>query len=111
MVRGIAKIGFQNYPSCIFILRNLTVLARQKEKALGSMNEVVQTVKHPRSHKDEKDYPNIDFTHLKPSEVESLHAPNRQTPRVMSTSDPYLRNSTQDSKSKFRKSQHAASME
>ncbi|WOH14780.1 hypothetical protein DCAR_0934303 [Daucus carota subsp. sativus] len=85
--------------------------ARQKEKALGSMNEVVQTVKHPRSHKDEKDYPNIDFTHLKPSEVESLHAPNRQTPRVMSTSDPYLRNSTQDSKSKFRKSQHAASMD
>ncbi|KAL8154838.1 hypothetical protein AgCh_000258 [Apium graveolens] len=86
--------------------------ARQKEKALGSMNEVVQTVKHPRSHMDEKEeYPNIDFMHLKPAEAGSMNTPGRQTPQLMAKSDPSLGSSTQDSKSNYRKSQKTTSME
>lgn len=88
------------------------MLARQKEKALGSMNEVVQTVKHPRSHKDEKEeYPKIDLMHLKPAEAGSMNNPGRQTPQLMATSDPYLGSSTQDTKSNSRKSQQTSSME
>ncbi|KAK1400934.1 putative LOV domain-containing protein [Heracleum sosnowskyi] len=84
--------------------------ARQKEKALGSMTEVVQTVKHPRSQLEEKkEMPNIDFMHLKPAEAGSMHTPGRQTPQLMATSDPDLGTSTEDPKS--RKSQHTASME
>lgn len=74
------------------------------------MTEVVQTVKHPRSHMDEKEEkPKIDFMHLKPAEAESVNTPGRHTPQLMATSDPYLGSSTQDSKS--RKSQHKTSME
>lgn len=88
------------------------MLARQKEKALGSMNEVVQTVKHPRSHMNEKEeYPYIDLMHLKPVEAGSTNTPGRQTPQLMAKSDPYLGSSTQDSKSNSRKSQNATSVE
>lgn len=50
--------------------------ARQKEKARGSMTEVVQTVKHPRSHRDEKsgkeDKLNLDYMLPKSAEPENV---------------------------------------
>nr|AML76708.1 putative LOV domain-containing protein [Actaea racemosa] len=87
--------------------------ARQKEKALGSITEVVQTVKHPRSHideKSEKGEPKLDFMLTKSVEAESMNKPGRQTPRSISTSDPYFRNSIQESNNKSRKSQHPSSV-
>lgn len=60
---------------------------------------------------EKEDKTNIDSMPLKPAEAESMKTPGRQTPHLMSTSDPYLGSATQDSKSKFRKSQHTTSME
>nr|AML79504.1 putative LOV domain-containing protein [Phacelia campanularia] len=56
--------------------------ARQKEKAMGSITEVVQTVKHPRAHKQsisqntsskvENDKLNVNFTLHESAETESV---------------------------------------
>nr|AML77608.1 putative LOV domain-containing protein [Euploca tenuifolia] len=64
--------------------------ARQKEKALGSVMEVVQTVKHPKSHKQsacqdtisklENDQLNLDDLPPGSAGTESGGAPGRQTP-------------------------------
>nr|AML76390.1 putative LOV domain-containing protein [Muntingia calabura] len=65
--------------------------ARQKEAALGSITEVVQTVKHPKSHfreasqdatsKDgEQDKFNLDYVLPKSAESEKFSTPGRQTP-------------------------------
>nr|AML77282.1 putative LOV domain-containing protein [Gelsemium sempervirens] len=65
--------------------------SRQKEKALGSINEVVQTVKHPRSHsrsishdtttpKHQNEKFNLEYMLPGPAETESTGTP-RQTPR------------------------------
>nr|AML76934.1 putative LOV domain-containing protein [Ehretia acuminata] len=69
--------------------------ARQKEKSLGSVMEVVQTVKHQRSHKQsvkqdttsklENDKVNLDYMHPEPAETESASTPGRQTPQVDSS--------------------------
>ncbi|KAI8526468.1 hypothetical protein RHMOL_Rhmol12G0000100 [Rhododendron molle] len=62
--------------------------ARQKEEALGSITEVVQIVKHPRSHmqsvKQEEEF-NLDYILPKPAEIENMSAPGRQTPQLVST--------------------------
>ncbi|KAG5520279.1 hypothetical protein RHGRI_033002 [Rhododendron griersonianum] len=61
--------------------------ARQKEEALGSITEVVQIVKHPRSHmqsvKQEEEF-NLDYILPKPAEIENMSASGRQTPQLVS---------------------------
>ncbi|XAR71133.1 Non-specific serine/threonine protein kinase [Bertholletia excelsa] len=71
--------------------------ARQKEEALGSITEVVQTVKRPRSHvqstkqdtsgKHEEEEFDLDCTLTKPVEIENLSTPGRQTPQLESKTD------------------------
>nr|AML78298.1 putative LOV domain-containing protein [Uvaria microcarpa] len=57
--------------------------ARQRDKALSSMTEVVQTVKHPRSHNQaaehEKFY--LDSPLPKSAETEYLKTPSQETPQ------------------------------
>nr|AML76634.1 putative LOV domain-containing protein [Escallonia rubra] len=79
--------------------------ARQKEEALGSITEVVQTVKHRRPHnhdiigEDEKEEKSkLDYMLPKAAEIESMSAPGRQTPLLESRSDLSRSNSVQDSK-------------
>ncbi|KAG6653720.1 hypothetical protein CIPAW_05G096000 [Carya illinoinensis] len=66
--------------------------SRQKEKALGSMTEVVQTVKHPGSHiramshdstskHEEQENFNLDYALPKSAEIQNMNTPSRQTPR------------------------------
>nr|AML78535.1 putative LOV domain-containing protein [Pittosporum resiniferum] len=86
--------------------------ARQKEKALGSITEVVQTVKHPRSHvesmnhdtteKSEKEKLNLDYMLPKSADVESMNASGRQTPQVNRT------NSIKESGKKTRNSERTS---
>nr|AML77702.1 putative LOV domain-containing protein [Peumus boldus] len=64
--------------------------ARQKEKAISSITEVVQTVKHPHSHIQTADQEHekpmepenfhLDSPLPKYAEIESLRVPGRQTP-------------------------------
>nr|AML77378.1 putative LOV domain-containing protein [Euploca racemosa] len=72
--------------------------ARQKEKAMGSVMEVVQTVKHPKSHKQsasqdttsnlENDQLNLDDLPPGSAGTESGGAPGRQTPQQESDKRP-----------------------
>ncbi|CBI37708.3 unnamed protein product, partial [Vitis vinifera] len=69
--------------------------ARQKEKALGSITEVVQTVKHPHSHahartmshdgtvkNEEVEKFHLDYLLPKSAELDNISTPGRQTPQV-----------------------------
>ncbi|XP_034681382.1 phototropin-2 [Vitis riparia] len=69
--------------------------ARQKEKALGSITEVVQTVKHPHSHahartmshdgtvkNEEVEKFQLDYLLPKSAELDNISTPSRQTPQV-----------------------------
>ncbi|KAK1578905.1 hypothetical protein Q3G72_034016 [Acer saccharum] len=67
--------------------------ARQKEEALGSITEVVQTMKHRHSHKktvsfdttpkiDEHEKLNLDFVLPKSAEVGNMSTPGGQTPQT-----------------------------
>ncbi|KAM7255775.1 hypothetical protein ACFE04_011516 [Oxalis oulophora] len=53
--------------------------ARQKDKALGSMNELVQTVKNPHRPSHEKNEDKFDLSFI-PAELQSIDTPGRQTP-------------------------------
>nr|AML76863.1 putative LOV domain-containing protein [Amelanchier canadensis] len=66
--------------------------SRQKETALGSITEVVQTVRHPRSHiqdvshdtasiHEEQDSLNPDYVLPKSAATASMSTPGRQTPQ------------------------------
>lgn len=72
--------------------------ARQKEKALGSITEVVQTVKHPRSHiravsisdADKREVQGkLDLDYMLPTsaEIDNMTAPGRQTPQMDTKND------------------------
>ncbi|KAL2454881.1 Phototropin-2 [Abeliophyllum distichum] len=73
--------------------------ARQKEKAIGSMKEVVQTVKHPRSHmkslshdttaKNENDKLNLDYMLPGPAEKENTDPRLPDNP-IIFASDSFL---------------------
>ncbi|KAH7518222.1 hypothetical protein FEM48_Zijuj09G0148600 [Ziziphus jujuba var. spinosa] len=89
--------------------------ARQKEKALVSITEVVQTVKHPRSHirsvsQDTNSKPeeegkfNLDYVLPSSSELINLDIPSRQTPQFDNRSDISQVSSSQDADRKSRKS-------
>ncbi|XP_057971994.1 phototropin-2 isoform X2 [Malania oleifera] len=75
--------------------------ARQKESALGSITEVVQTLKHPRSRvqamsnditirNEEKNMMNHDYFPLQPGEIENLGIPCGQPPQFDPKSDSSL---------------------
>lgn len=88
--------------------------ARQKEKALDSMTEVVQTVKHPRSHTrsqshdilskhEEQDKFNLNYVLPESVETMSMKTPGRQTPLFDPKRDA-SRMSTPDASKKYRNS-------
>ncbi|XP_010270626.1 PREDICTED: phototropin-2 [Nelumbo nucifera] len=86
--------------------------ARQKEQALGSITEVVQTVKHPRAHiqsaddeipakTEEQDKFNLDYFLPKSAELSNFSTPGRETPQM---DDMSRRSSGHDLSNKSRKS-------
>nr|AML76452.1 putative LOV domain-containing protein [Manilkara zapota] len=85
--------------------------ARQKEKAFGSITEVVQTLKRPRQSikhattgKHEEEEFNLDYILPKPGETENMGAPGRQTPQFYSRTDLSRPKSFQELSKKSRKS-------
>ncbi|KAK3412880.1 phototropin-2 [Eucalyptus grandis] len=87
--------------------------ARQKEEALDSITEVVQTVKHPRSHirsisndvkNEEQERFNLDSFPPKSIDTEKLSTPGRQTPLVDHASNLLRTSSIQEAEKKSRKS-------
>lgn len=96
-----------------FNIQIIHVTARQKEEALDSMTEVVQTVKHPRSHirsisNDVKNEVlerfNLDSFLPKSTDTEKLSTPGRKTPLVDRTSNWQRTSSVQEVEKKSRKS-------
>ncbi|KAK6143223.1 hypothetical protein DH2020_023571 [Rehmannia glutinosa] len=88
--------------------------ARQKEEALGSIIEVVQTLKDPRSHirshshdtaaKTEYEKLNLDYMLPGPAETQNKGTPGRKTTELDSKSKLARSASRQDSSNKSRKS-------
>ncbi|OWM80527.1 phototropin-2 isoform X2 [Punica granatum] len=83
--------------------------ARQKEKALCSISEVIQTVKRPRSHIRSMSIKNEDVEKFNldsylPKLSENDGTPGRQTPRVDPLSKVSRTSSSQDLDKKLRKS-------
>ncbi|XP_021809882.1 phototropin-2 [Prunus avium] len=95
--------------------------ARQKEKALGSIKEVVETVKHPRSHTQdvsyetasshgEQDSLNLDYVLPKSAAIANMNTPGRKTPQSDVKGDAFRMSSTYDAGKISRKSGFASSM-
>ncbi|KAF5449149.1 hypothetical protein F2P56_029626 [Juglans regia] len=89
--------------------------SRQKEKALGSMTEVVQTIKHPGSHiramshdstskHEEQENFNLDYVLPKSAEIQNMNTPSRQTPQSDSRGDVSHSISCQEAHQKSRQS-------
>nr|AML78634.1 putative LOV domain-containing protein [Kigelia africana] len=86
--------------------------ARQKEEALGSIIEVVQTLKDPKSHMKSQshdivaknDYEKLDYMLPGPAEMVKKGTPGRQTPEMDSNSNLNCSDSRQDTSNKSRKS-------
>ncbi|XP_059442279.1 phototropin-2 isoform X2 [Corylus avellana] len=89
--------------------------ARQKEKALGSITEVVQTVKHRQSHIQTMSHDNaskheglesfnLDFILPKSAEIQNMSTPGRQTPQSDSRGDVSHPSSSREVDTKSRKS-------
>ncbi|XP_042493834.1 phototropin-2-like isoform X2 [Macadamia integrifolia] len=89
--------------------------ARQKETALGSITEVVQTVKHPQAHIHATDHEtlgkpeepekfNLDYSLPKLLEAENLFTLDERTSHVDARSDVSRKKSCQDARNKSRKS-------
>nr|AML78724.1 putative LOV domain-containing protein [Cunonia capensis] len=85
--------------------------ARQKETALGSITEVVQTLKHPKSHirsichdtsgdLEAQDKFNLDYVLPESAQLQSMNTPGKQTPQLVFSP----RASIQDTSKRFRKS-------
>nr|AML76282.1 putative LOV domain-containing protein [Heliotropium greggii] len=95
--------------------------ARQKEKAMGSVMEVVQTVKHPKSHKQsasqdttsqlENDQLNLDDLPPGSAGTESGGCPGRQTPQQESDKRPRKSGRASFLGSKVRKSSNTQKLE
>ncbi|CAL9023052.1 unnamed protein product [Prunus brigantina] len=95
--------------------------ARQKEKALGSIKEVVETVKHPRSHTQdvshetasshgEQDSLNLDYVLPKSAAIANMNTPGRKTPQSDVKGDAFRMRSSYDAGKISRKSGFASSM-
>ncbi|KAJ0987145.1 hypothetical protein J5N97_005501 [Dioscorea zingiberensis] len=84
--------------------------ARQKEDAMSSITEVVQTVKHPRSHsqageleiavkpEEHKKFP-VDSPMHKFSDIKGLKSPARQSPLLDAKSEPLRRSGRKSARS------------
>nr|AML77959.1 putative LOV domain-containing protein [Prunus prostrata] len=95
--------------------------ARQKEKALGSIKEVVETVKHPRSHTQdvshetasnhgEQDSLNLDYVLPKSAAIANMNTPGLKTPQSDVKGDAFHMRSSYDAGKISRKSGFASSM-
>ncbi|CAB4321381.1 unnamed protein product [Prunus armeniaca] len=95
--------------------------ARQKEKALGSIKEVVETVKHPRSHTQdvshetasnhgEQDSLNLDYVLPKSAAIANMNTPGQKTPQSDVKGDAFRMSSSYDAGKISRKSGFASSM-
>ncbi|ONH92603.1 hypothetical protein PRUPE_8G183500 [Prunus persica] len=95
--------------------------ARQKEKALGSIKEVVETVKHPRSHTQdvshetasnhgEQDSLNLDYVLPKSAAIANMNTPGRKIPQSDVKDDAFRMRSSYDAGKISRKSGFASSM-
>lgn len=90
------------------------VSARQKEKAISSITEVVQTVKHPHSQIQTTDDDHVKPTDLekfhldsplpKSAEFESLRTPGRQNPQRDGRNEVSRMSASHDDSKKSRKS-------
>ncbi|GMY39154.1 putative LOV domain-containing protein [Fagus crenata] len=89
--------------------------ARQKEKALGSITEVVQTVKHPRPHiqamshdttskHEEQEKFDLDYILPTSAEIQNMITPGGQTPQSDYRDDVSRSSSCQQAGKKSRKS-------
>ncbi|XP_004290098.1 PREDICTED: phototropin-2 [Fragaria vesca subsp. vesca] len=81
--------------------------ARQKEKALGSIAEVVQTVKHPRKNHEEPDNMNLDYVLPKSA---AMSTPGRQTPQADVKGDASRGRFSQDAGKYPKKSERSPSL-
>ncbi|KAG8657685.1 phototropin-2 isoform X1 [Manihot esculenta] len=84
--------------------------ARQMDKALGSITEVVQTVKHPKSHiqaMSQDTSENLDYVLPKSADFDAISSgtPSNQTPQLNSTNDV-----SQEADNKTRKSSRISLM-
>lgn len=94
--------------------------ARQKEEALGSITEVVQTVKHPRSHtqatshdttsKHEEEKFDLDYILPKSAEIQNISTPGGQTPQSDYRDDVSRSSLSQEAGKKSRKSSRISLM-
>ncbi|KAI5315302.1 hypothetical protein L3X38_044478 [Prunus dulcis] len=95
--------------------------ARQKEKALGSIKEVVETVKHPRSHTQdvshvtasnhgEQDSLNLDYVLPKSAAIANMNTPGLKNPQLDVKEDAFRMRSSYDAGKISRKSGFASSM-
>ncbi|KAK4487645.1 hypothetical protein RD792_005699 [Penstemon davidsonii] len=92
--------------------------ARQKEEALGSIIEVVQTMKDPRSHIKTQshdaiaktEYEKLNLDYMLPGLADNKGTPGRQTPLLDSTSNLSRSGSRQDTTNKSRKSSRISLM-
>ncbi|VVA26629.1 PREDICTED: LOV domain-containing [Prunus dulcis] len=95
--------------------------ARQKEKALGSIKEVVETVKHPRSHTQdvshvtasnhgEQDSLNLDYVLPKSAAIANMNTPGLKNPQSDVKDDAFRMRSSYDAGKISRKSGFASSM-
>lgn len=89
--------------------------ARQKEKALGSITEVVQTIKHPHSHGSTTSHDNasklegresfnLDYILPKSADIQNMSTLGRQTPQSDSRGDVSHPSSCREADRKSRKS-------
>lgn len=89
--------------------------ARQKEKARGSITEVVQTVKHPQSQirsvsasdADKREVQGklaLDYMLPQSAEIDNMSTPGRQTPQKDSKNDPSSRDGDKSSRKSARMS-------
>lgn len=97
------------------------VSARQKEKALSLITEVVQTVKHPESHiqaiihdtisnHEEQGSFNLDYILPKSAETPNRNTPNRQNRWLDSRGDVSQSSSCQEEDKQYRKSRRLSLM-
>lgn len=83
------------------------ITARQKEKALGSIVEVVQTVKHPRKNHEEPDNMNLDYVLPKSA---AMSTPSSQTPQADVKGDASRGRFSQDAGKYPKKSERSPSL-
>lgn len=101
---------FYHFMSTVSFYMYICHSARQMDKALGSITEVVQTVKHPKSHiqaMSQDTSENLDYVLPKSADFDAISSgtPSNQTPQLNSTNDV-----SQEADNKTRKSSRISLM-